>query len=174
MPTWCHMFNSTLMGSARLWFDELPSESIDSFVELRKAFLAYFLQQKKYIKGPVELHHIKQREGEVNICVHGSLQSRKSAREGSFGMSREERWARPTNPKEKGTLPQKTMRTQTSPALAKSQTSSLGRRNDRFTPPPKEILAMDTVMFKPPPPMSSSAQNRNKNKYREFHGDKGK
>ncbi|GJY39900.1 hypothetical protein Tco_0426264 [Tanacetum coccineum] len=37
MPTWCHMFNSTLIGSAR---------------------------QKKYIKDPVEIHHIKQRKGE--------------------------------------------------------------------------------------------------------------
>ncbi|GKA64010.1 hypothetical protein Tco_0763616 [Tanacetum coccineum] len=37
MPTWCHMFNSTPTGSAR---------------------------QKKCIKDPVEIHHIKQREGE--------------------------------------------------------------------------------------------------------------
>ncbi|GJT27506.1 hypothetical protein Tco_0907781 [Tanacetum coccineum] len=37
MPTWCHMFNSILTGYAR---------------------------QKKCIKDPVEIHHIKQREGE--------------------------------------------------------------------------------------------------------------
>ncbi|GJT26143.1 hypothetical protein Tco_0906418 [Tanacetum coccineum] len=37
MPTWCHMFNSTLTGSAR---------------------------HKKCIKDPVEIHHIKQKEGE--------------------------------------------------------------------------------------------------------------
>ncbi|GKB34091.1 reverse transcriptase domain-containing protein [Tanacetum coccineum] len=37
MPAWCHMFNSTLTGNAR---------------------------QKKCIKDPVEIHHIKQREGE--------------------------------------------------------------------------------------------------------------
>ncbi|GJZ55976.1 hypothetical protein Tco_0611169 [Tanacetum coccineum] len=36
MPTWCHMFNSTLTGNAR----------------------------KKYIKDPIELHNIKQRDGE--------------------------------------------------------------------------------------------------------------
>ncbi|GKA58146.1 hypothetical protein Tco_0757334 [Tanacetum coccineum] len=42
MPTWCQMFNSTLIGSARVWFDKL----------------------QKYIKDPVEIHHIKQREGE--------------------------------------------------------------------------------------------------------------
>ncbi|GJV73943.1 hypothetical protein Tco_1493938 [Tanacetum coccineum] len=30
MPTWCHMFNSTLTRNARVWFDDLPKESIDS------------------------------------------------------------------------------------------------------------------------------------------------
>nr|GFC42135.1 reverse transcriptase domain-containing protein [Tanacetum cinerariifolium] len=24
MPTWCHMFNSTLIGAARVWYDEFP------------------------------------------------------------------------------------------------------------------------------------------------------
>ncbi|GJX28722.1 hypothetical protein Tco_0236801 [Tanacetum coccineum] len=38
MPTWCHMFNSTLIRAAR---------------------------QKKYVKDPVEIHYIKQREGET-------------------------------------------------------------------------------------------------------------
>nr|GEU82467.1 reverse transcriptase domain-containing protein [Tanacetum cinerariifolium] len=28
MPTWCHMFNFTLTGNARMWFDDLLQESI--------------------------------------------------------------------------------------------------------------------------------------------------
>ncbi|GJT68972.1 hypothetical protein Tco_1028258 [Tanacetum coccineum] len=44
MPTWCHMFNSTLIGPARVWFDDIPSESVDSYDDLKKAFLANFLQ----------------------------------------------------------------------------------------------------------------------------------
>nr|GEW81296.1 reverse transcriptase domain-containing protein [Tanacetum cinerariifolium] len=60
-----HMFNSTLIGEARPWFDELPPEIIDNFVELQKVFLAKFLLQKKDIKVPVEIHHIKQMEGEL-------------------------------------------------------------------------------------------------------------
>nr|GEX07144.1 reverse transcriptase domain-containing protein [Tanacetum cinerariifolium] len=67
MPTWCHMFNSTLTESARVWFDDLPLESIDSYDNLKKAFLANYLQQKKCIKDPVEIHHIKQREGESTV-----------------------------------------------------------------------------------------------------------
>ncbi|GJW65969.1 reverse transcriptase domain-containing protein [Tanacetum coccineum] len=53
-----------LERSARLWFDELPPESVDSFKDMRKKFLAYYLQQKRYTRDPVELHHVKQREGE--------------------------------------------------------------------------------------------------------------
>ncbi|GJY05760.1 reverse transcriptase domain-containing protein [Tanacetum coccineum] len=64
MPTWCHMFNSTLTGNARVWFDDLPQESINSYDDLRKAFLENYLQQKKCIKDPVEIHNIKQRDGE--------------------------------------------------------------------------------------------------------------
>ncbi|GJY25222.1 reverse transcriptase domain-containing protein [Tanacetum coccineum] len=64
MPTWCHMFNSTLTGNARVWFDDLPTESIDNYDDLKKAFLENYLQQKKYIKDPIELHNIKQRDGE--------------------------------------------------------------------------------------------------------------
>ncbi|GKA86117.1 reverse transcriptase domain-containing protein [Tanacetum coccineum] len=65
MPTWCHMFNSTLIGTTRVWFNELPPESIDGYKALKATFLAYFMQQKKYVKDPVEIHNIKQRDGET-------------------------------------------------------------------------------------------------------------
>nr|GEW58994.1 reverse transcriptase domain-containing protein [Tanacetum cinerariifolium] len=65
MPTWCHMFNSTLIETARVWFDELPPESIDGYTDLKAAFLAYFMQQKKYVKDPVEIYNIKQKDGET-------------------------------------------------------------------------------------------------------------
>ncbi|GKC84132.1 hypothetical protein Tco_1139849, partial [Tanacetum coccineum] len=41
MPTWCHMFNSTLIEAARVWFNELPLDSIDGYKDLKAAFLAY-------------------------------------------------------------------------------------------------------------------------------------
>nr|GEX88329.1 reverse transcriptase domain-containing protein [Tanacetum cinerariifolium] len=47
MPTWRHMFNSTLIGTTRIWFNELPPKSIDGYKYLKAAFLAYFMQQKK-------------------------------------------------------------------------------------------------------------------------------
>nr|GEY30341.1 reverse transcriptase domain-containing protein [Tanacetum cinerariifolium] len=65
MPTWCHMFNSTLIGTAIVWFDELPPKSIDGYKDLKSAFLSYFMHQKKYVKDLVEIHNIKQRDGEA-------------------------------------------------------------------------------------------------------------
>ncbi|GKD49275.1 hypothetical protein Tco_1278251 [Tanacetum coccineum] len=64
MPTWCHMFNSTLTHmfnstltrNARVWFDDLPPESMDSYNDLREAFLKNYLQQKKCIRDPIVLH----------------------------------------------------------------------------------------------------------------------
>nr|GEV34938.1 hypothetical protein [Tanacetum cinerariifolium] len=53
MPTWCHMFNSTLTGSTRVWFDDLPPESMNSYDDLKEAFLANFLQQKKVARQRV-------------------------------------------------------------------------------------------------------------------------
>nr|GEV48765.1 reverse transcriptase domain-containing protein [Tanacetum cinerariifolium] len=64
MPTSCDMFNSTLTRNARVWFDDLPTESIDSYDDLKKAFLENYLQQKKCIKDPIELHNIKHRHEE--------------------------------------------------------------------------------------------------------------
>ncbi|GJW01868.1 reverse transcriptase domain-containing protein [Tanacetum coccineum] len=64
MPTWCHMFNSTLTGNARVWFDDLPPESIDSYNDLREAFLKKYLPTKNAIIDPIVLHNIKQRDGE--------------------------------------------------------------------------------------------------------------
>nr|GEW19109.1 reverse transcriptase domain-containing protein [Tanacetum cinerariifolium] len=58
------MFNSTLTGNTRVWFDDFPTESIDSYDDLKKAFLENYLQQKKCIKDPIELHNIKQRDEE--------------------------------------------------------------------------------------------------------------
>ncbi|GJX85693.1 reverse transcriptase domain-containing protein [Tanacetum coccineum] len=58
------MFNSTLTGNARVWFDNLSTESINSYDDLKKAFLKNYLQQKKCIKDPIEIHNIKQRKGE--------------------------------------------------------------------------------------------------------------
>ncbi|GJT40928.1 reverse transcriptase domain-containing protein [Tanacetum coccineum] len=57
--------DSTLIGTVRVWFDELPPKSIDGYKGLKAAFLAYFMQQKECVKDPVKIHNIKQRDGET-------------------------------------------------------------------------------------------------------------
>nr|GEV72922.1 reverse transcriptase domain-containing protein [Tanacetum cinerariifolium] len=52
------IYNFKSSRAARVWFDELPPESIDSYKDLKAAFLAYFMQQKKYVKDPVKIHNI--------------------------------------------------------------------------------------------------------------------
>ncbi|GJT90880.1 reverse transcriptase domain-containing protein [Tanacetum coccineum] len=51
MPTWCHMFNSTITGSARLWFDGLPLESIDRRVLHEGSARVWFMSWEKSMKG---------------------------------------------------------------------------------------------------------------------------
>nr|GEU96371.1 hypothetical protein [Tanacetum cinerariifolium] len=51
-----------------------------------------------------------------------------------------------------------------------------GRSQDRFTPlikTPKEILEIETMKFKAPPPMNGPTESQNKNKFCEFHRHKG-
>ncbi|GKA65898.1 reverse transcriptase domain-containing protein [Tanacetum coccineum] len=66
MPTWCHMFNSTLTGNARVWFDKLPKESIDSYEDLRTAFRENYHYAKKHSRiGRVrDTSHSSQRDVE--------------------------------------------------------------------------------------------------------------
>nr|GFA10877.1 reverse transcriptase domain-containing protein [Tanacetum cinerariifolium] len=49
---------------SRRMVDDLPPESVDNYDDLIEAFLENFRQQKKCIKDLMEIHHIKQREGE--------------------------------------------------------------------------------------------------------------
>ncbi|GJU65968.1 reverse transcriptase domain-containing protein [Tanacetum coccineum] len=216
MPTWCYMFNSTLIGSARVWFDKLPPESIDNYEVLRKAFLGNFSQQKKYIKDPVEIHHIKQKEGEStksfmerfkaeSMHVNGAPECMKifgfmhgitnpdliKKLNDNIPKSVDEKMSVMTtflrgevaaaNQSRKKALPAwRHHETSHKPNFDKSldfkNRHKSGRRQDIFTPlikTPKEILAMETVKFKAPPPISGPTEGRNKNKFCEFHGDKG-
>ncbi|GJS11577.1 reverse transcriptase domain-containing protein [Tanacetum coccineum] len=68
------MFNSTLTVNAQVWFDELPPESIDSYDDLREAFLKNYLQQKKSIKDPFVLHKHHVKDGESTEDIHTKIQ----------------------------------------------------------------------------------------------------
>ncbi|GJW46692.1 reverse transcriptase domain-containing protein [Tanacetum coccineum] len=162
MPTWCHMFNSTLTGNARVWFDDLPQESIDSYDDLKKAFLENYLQQKKCIKDPVEIHNIKFMHEIINPELIKRLYDKipKSVDEmmrvtttflrGEVVASiREQKKSFPSWKQQEAGQKQNFKK-----GCFRNQQRS-ERKQDRFTllaKIPKEILALDKGKFKPPSP----------------------
>ncbi|GKC78905.1 reverse transcriptase domain-containing protein [Tanacetum coccineum] len=188
MPTWCHMFNSTLTGKARVWFEKLPKESIDSYEDLRTAFRENYLQQTKHIKDPVEIHHIKQRDGESMedfmerykaeiLDVEGAPECMKISGF-MFGI---------THPELIKHLYEKILRSideiyrteggnkaNFKKGFKNKQRSD--QKPDRFsllTKTPKETFALEKGKFKAPPPMVTPAEKKDPNKYCEFHADMG-
>ncbi|GJW16734.1 reverse transcriptase domain-containing protein [Tanacetum coccineum] len=65
MLVWCYMFQQTLEGIARGWFDKLPNRCIDEWFELKRRFLIRFSQRKRCFKDPTEIHKIQRRANET-------------------------------------------------------------------------------------------------------------
>ncbi|GJT63276.1 hypothetical protein Tco_1006809 [Tanacetum coccineum] len=145
---------------------QLPPESIDGYKDLKAAFLAYFMQQKKYVKDPVEIHNIKQRDGETIEEFMDRFKVETGCMKGApkymriFGF----------------------MHGDQSKRHASEQRSDFrgqpreGRESSKFTPltrTPKEIITTERGKFKPPPPMVTPVEKRSSNKFCDFHNDKG-
>ncbi|GJW30583.1 reverse transcriptase domain-containing protein [Tanacetum coccineum] len=181
MPTWCHMFNSTLIGAARVWFDELPPESIDSYKDLKAAFLAYFMQQKKHVKDPVEIHNIKQRDGETIEEFMERFKVETGRMKGApecmkisgfmHGVNNPELTKR-LNERVPKTL-EEMMTTTTAFIRGETAAASKKKVHTPWKLTPKEIFVAESEKFKPPPPMGTPADKRSSNKFSEFHNDKG-
>ncbi|GJV51869.1 reverse transcriptase domain-containing protein, partial [Tanacetum coccineum] len=201
MPTWCHMFNSTLTGNARVWFDKLPKESINSYEDLRIAFRENYLQQTKHIKDPVEIHHIKQINGEstedfmerykeevldvegapecmrISGFMHGITHPGLIKRLYERIPSTRGSCCIQSQPK-KVTSSWKPSEGGNKPNFKKifKNKQRPDRKPDRFsllTKTPKEIFALEKGKFKAPPPMVTPVDKRDPNKYCEFHSDTG-
>ena len=61
----CRAFPTTLTGSARVWFTNIPSSSVSLFSELGVSFVSHFIGGQKYRKSATHLITIKQKEGET-------------------------------------------------------------------------------------------------------------
>ncbi|GJX85509.1 reverse transcriptase domain-containing protein [Tanacetum coccineum] len=166
MPTWCHMFNSTLIGAARVWFDELPPESIDGYKDLKVAFFAYFMQKKKYVKDPAEIYNIEQRDGET---IEEFMERFKRLNEHDPKTMEEMMIATTAFIRGKATAAGKN-RGLTSEASQGKDGGLAGLPPYKNT---QEILATETRKFKSPPPMVNSVEKRSSNKFCNFHNDKG-
>ncbi|GJV11443.1 reverse transcriptase domain-containing protein [Tanacetum coccineum] len=171
--------------AARVWFNELPPESIDGYKDLKAAFLAYFMQQKKYVKDSVEIHNIKQRDGEtieefMERFKRLNEHVPKTMEEMMINTTAFIRGEAAAAGKKKGHT---SWRTQDQSKRHDSDWRSDfrgqprdGRGSSKFTPltrTPKEILAIEAGKFKPPPPMVTLVEKRSSNKFCDFHNDKG-
>ncbi|GJT58532.1 reverse transcriptase domain-containing protein [Tanacetum coccineum] len=187
MPTWCHMFNSTLIGTARVWFDELPPESIDGYKDLKAAFLAYFMQQKKYVKDPVEIHNIKQRDGETIEDFMERFKVETGRMKGApecmrisgfmHGVNNPELTKRlnehvPKTMEEMMTVTTAFIRGETA-AASKKKGHAPWKPQDQPKRHVSERKSDFRGKFKPPPPMVTPVEKRSSNKFCDFHNDKG-
>nr|GEY40627.1 reverse transcriptase domain-containing protein [Tanacetum cinerariifolium] len=177
MPTWCHMFNSTLIGAARVWFDELPPESIDGYKDMKAAFLSYFMQQKKYVKDPVEIHNIKQRDGETLEDFMERFKVETGRMKGAPECMRISGFMHGiNNSKLTKRLNEHVLRTMdemmiATTAFIRGEAATANKKKGHMTP--KEILAAEANKFQPPRPMVTPVEKRNGNKFCDFHNDKG-
>ena len=64
MPVWCRMFQQTLDGPARGWFEHLPTNSINEWAELREAFITRYSVRKACFKEPHEITKIVRKANE--------------------------------------------------------------------------------------------------------------
>nr|GEW85210.1 reverse transcriptase domain-containing protein [Tanacetum cinerariifolium] len=64
IPVWCRMFQQTLDGSARGWFDRMPNGSINSWSDLREKFVERFALRRRCSKDPTEVSKIVRKANE--------------------------------------------------------------------------------------------------------------
>nr|GEU79868.1 reverse transcriptase domain-containing protein [Tanacetum cinerariifolium] len=168
------------------------SDSSDgSYKDLKAAFLAYFMQQKKYVKDPVEIHNIKQKDGETieDFIKRFKVETRRM-KGAPWCMQISEFMHGVINPELIKCLNEhvpKTMKEMmiTTTAFIRGEAVAAskkkghlreGKGSNRFTPltrTPKEIRAAKAGKFQPPPPMVIPVEKRSSNKFCDFYNDKG-
>ncbi|GKA98717.1 hypothetical protein Tco_0826654, partial [Tanacetum coccineum] len=65
MPVWCRMFQQTLDGGARGWFESLPLNSINEWYQLREAFTNRYSIRRACYKEPHEITKVVRRANET-------------------------------------------------------------------------------------------------------------
>nr|GEY20185.1 reverse transcriptase domain-containing protein [Tanacetum cinerariifolium] len=182
----------SILGWILKKFDELPPESIDGYKDLRAAFLAYFMQQKKYIKDPVEIHNIKQRDGETIEDFMERFKTEIKRMKGApecmrifgfmHGVNNPELTKRlnehvPKTMKDMMITTTAFIRGEAAVASKKKGHASWkahdqSKRHTSDKRTPKEILAAEASKFQLPPPMVTPVEKKSINKLCDFNNDK--
>nr|GEX49364.1 hypothetical protein [Tanacetum cinerariifolium] len=161
MPTWCHMFNSTLR-SCRIY------------------------AAKKYLKDPVEIHNIKQRDRETledfierfkieTVRMKGAPEFMRIS-EFMHGINNPE-LTKLLNEHVPKTMEEMMIATTAfirgeAAAACKKKGHMGANRFTSLTRTPKEILAAEANKFQSPPPMVTPVEKRNSNKLCDFYNEK--
>nr|GEX82108.1 reverse transcriptase domain-containing protein [Tanacetum cinerariifolium] len=153
MLTWCHMFNSTLIGAARDPVEIYNIKQRDG--ETLKDFMERFKIETGRMKGSPECMRISGFMHEIN-----NLELTKRLNEHVPKIMEEMMIATTTFIRGEA-------------AAASKKKGHMGA--NRFTPltrTPKEILAPEANKFQPPPPMVTPVEKRNGNKFCDFYNNK--
>nr|GEV88104.1 hypothetical protein [Tanacetum cinerariifolium] len=177
MITWCHMFNSTLIGAIWVWFDELLPERIDSYKYLKAAFLAYFMQQKKYVKDPMKIHNIKKKDGETIEDFMERFKVETGYMKGAPECMRISGFMHGLNilelTKRLNEHVSKTMEEMMITTTAFIRGEAAASKKKGHTSWKAQAVQKANFRQKPPPPMVTPVENRSSNKFCDFHNDKG-
>nr|GEY12870.1 reverse transcriptase domain-containing protein [Tanacetum cinerariifolium] len=125
-------------------------------------------ERKKYVKDPVEIHNIKQRDGETIEDFMERFKIETGRMKGAPECMRISGFMHGVN------NPELTKRLNEHAGLPGSPKGERG--SNRFTPlikTPKEILAAEASKFQPPPPMVTPIEKRSSSKFCDFHNNKG-
>nr|GEW17883.1 reverse transcriptase domain-containing protein [Tanacetum cinerariifolium] len=186
MPTWCHMFNSTLTGNARKYIkDSIELHNIKQWDgESTKDFVRRYKLESRDVKGAQEclrifgfVHRItnpeliKRLHDKIPKTVDEMIRVTTSFLKGDVAASNQEK---------KKTFPSWKQHESSQKQNFKKggfwNQQRLERKQDRFSlliKTPKEIFALDKRKFKAPPPMTTPVEKRNHAKFCKFHGEVG-
>nr|GEV39855.1 reverse transcriptase domain-containing protein [Tanacetum cinerariifolium] len=172
MPTWCHMFNSTLTGNARR-----DGESTKDFVRRYKLEsrdvkgAPECMRISGFVHGITNPELIKRLHDTIPKTVDKMMRVTTSFLRGEVAALNHER---------KKTFPpwkqHESSQKQNFKKGGFGNQQRSERKQDRFLllpKPPKEIFALDKGKFKAPPPMTTPVEKRNHAKFCEFHGEVG-
>nr|GEY28167.1 reverse transcriptase domain-containing protein [Tanacetum cinerariifolium] len=164
----------------------------DSYKDLKTAFLAYFMQQKKYVKDPVEIYNIKQKDGETIEDFMERFKVETGRMKGApecmrisgfmHGVNNPELTKRlnehvPKTMEEMMITTTAFIRGEAAAASKKKghtswNTQDHPKRQTSEKRTPKEILTAEAGKFQPSPPMVTPVEKRSSNKFCDFHNDK--
>ncbi|GJU17854.1 reverse transcriptase domain-containing protein [Tanacetum coccineum] len=161
--------------------------TIDGYKDLKAAFLAYFMQQKKYVKDPVEIHNIKQRDGETIEDFMERFKVETGRLKGApecmkisgfmHGVNNPELTKRlnkhvPKTMEEMMTFTTAFIQGETA-AASKKKGHAPWKPQDQPKQHVSERKSNFRGKFKPQPPMVTPVEKRSSNKFCDFQNEKG-